>query len=301
MKSKRLYPPKTGTQFQNGLVKRRWSVYSPELLLFFLAFVMLSCRHERLTPADNPISLIDHCDVGMSYDAESTTLIMPVFSSDTSQLTLLDKALMLPQRERRRESVCLMNDGSYTIESEFLTPLDPIILPKRTVGTWPKPAYHKLVNTDGIVKYYNEENEEIKIEAIENDAPFAYRIVQAFQEVKDNPVANDEVFTNYIDALSANGLVHTAQGGNIYTNLVNHPDGTFSVAAIDKAARMKVGQIDFDQSGRPVGLYMLVVTGQAPQVEFKKLTQVIYFDAVESRVRMKMLTNTVFNSFSLKY
>jgi hypothetical protein len=85
----------------------------------------------------------------------------------------------------------------------------------------------------------------------------ALAVVQMFQEMASYPVPSDQDFSNYLDALSANGLPHTAQSSHIFTTQVNNPDGTSSVTVVDKNARMKVGQIDFDAEGRPIALYML--------------------------------------------
>ena len=270
-------------------------------LLLSLIFAALSCKRENTTPFDpDEQFLISTCAVGMAYDAESTTVIAPVSPADISQLSALDRALMLPQRDRCKETVCVMQDGSYTISTELLEPTHPIEYPERTVGLWPKPAYKKMVNTNGVITYYNGENEQIGNEITYNRSSVALAVVQMFQEMKNNPIQSDQKFTNYIDALSANGLPHTAQSSNIYTTQVNNPDGTSSVMVVDKNARMKVGQIDFDTEGRPSALYMLKVEGQAPNIVFKQMIEVSYFDAVDSGVRMKMQKTTVFNSFSLK-
>ena len=270
-------------------------------LLLSLVFAAWSCKPEKIIPTDqHGQNLISACAVGMAYDAESTTVIVPVSPADISQLSTLDRALMLPQRDRRKETVCVMQDGSYTITTELMEPTAPIEYPERTVGLWPKPAYKKMVNTNGVITYYNGENEQIGNEITNDRSSVALAVFQMFQEMKNNPTQSDQKFTNYIDALSANGLPHTAQSSNIYTTQVNNPDGTSSVMVVDKNARMKVGQIDFDTEGHPCTLYMLKVAGQAPNVEFKQMTQVIYFNAVDSGVRMKVQKITVFNSFSLQ-
>ncbi|MBK8966737.1 MAG: hypothetical protein IPM36_08645 [Lewinellaceae bacterium] len=266
-----------------------------------LVFAAFSCRSEKVTPpGPDKQLLISGCDIGMAYDAETTTQIMPANPADIAQLSTLDRALMLPQRERRMESVCVMQDGTYTIETELMEPTRPIEYPERTVGLWPKPAYKRMVNANGVITYYNGENEQIGNEVIDDRSSLALAVVQMFQEMESNPVPSDQVFTNYIDALSANGLPHTAQSSNIYTAQVNNPDGTSSVMVVDKNARMKVGQIDFDTEGHPCTLYMLKVEGQAPNVTFKQMTQVIYFNAVDSEVRMKIQKTTVFDTFSLQ-
>jgi hypothetical protein len=301
MSTKNLFPLIAMLQPDKGFNRRILSLHWLNFFLFCLVFSALSCKYEKLAPTEpNKQLLISNCDIGMAYDAESTTLIMPANPADVSQLSTLDKALMLPKRERLMESVCLMDDGTYTIESELMEPSNPIELPERTIGVGSKPAYKKMVNANGVISYYNSENEKINDEVVNDQSALALAVVQMFQELEDNPVQNDLKFTNYLDALTANGLAHTAQNGNKYTTLVTNPDGTLSVAVIDKVARMKVGQIDFDQEGHPCTLYMLMVTGQAPNVELKQMTQVIYFNAVESQMRMKMQKTTVFNSFSLQ-
>jgi hypothetical protein len=45
---------------------------------------------------------------------------------------------------------------------------------------------------------------------------------------------------------------------------------------------------------------LLKVEGQAPNIVFKQMVQVVYFNAVDSAVRMKQQKTTVFNSFSLQ-
>lgn len=301
MSTKNPFPLIAMPQHENGFNRKILGLHWLNFFLGCLVFSAPSCKSDKVGPTDpDKQLLISTCDIGMAYDAESTTLIMPANPADVSQLSTLDKALMLPKRERRMESVCLMDDGTYTIESELMEPSNPIELPENTIGVGSKPAYKKMVNANGIISYYNSENEKINDEVVTDQATLSLAVVQTFQELENNPVQNDQQFTNFLDALSTNGLAHTAQGGNIYTNLVTNPDGTSSVAVIDKAARMKVGQIDFDQEGHPCTLYMLMVTGQAPNVELKHMTQVIYFNAVESEVRMKMQKTTVFKSFSLQ-
>jgi hypothetical protein len=270
-------------------------------LLFGLVIAISSCKSDKINPSEpDKHFLISHCTVGMAYDAETTTLIMPANPADSAQLSILDKALMLPQRERRMESVCVMQDGTYTIETELMEPNDPIEYPSGTVGLPPKPAYKRMVNTNGIISYYNGVNEKIKEEVTYDRADMALAVVQMFQEMASSPVPSDQDFTNYLDALSANGLPHTAQSSHIFTTQVNNPDGTSSVTVVDKNARMKVGQIDFDAEGRPIALYMLKVEGQAPNIVFKQMVQVVYFNAADSAVRMKQQKTTVFNAFSLQ-
>ncbi len=286
---------------EDGLDKRKRKATSLLYLLLSLCFAALSCKSEKANPVDpDKQLLIKNCDIGMAYDAETTTMIMPANPAEVSLLSTLDRALTLPQRERRMESVCVMQDGTYTIETELMEPTDPIKYPESTVGLWPKPTYKKMVNANGVITYYNGENEQIDDEVTYDRSSVALAVIQMFQELENNPVQSDQRFTNYIDALSANGLPHTAQSSNIYTAQVNNPDGTSSVVVVDKNARMKVGQIDFDPEGRPCTLYMLKVAGQAPNVEFKQMVQVTYFNAVDSEVRMKMQKTTVFNSFSLQ-
>lgn len=286
---------------EGGFSKKKLGVSGGHFLLLCFVFATLSCQPEKITPPhSDKWSLISACDIGMAYDAESTTLIMPANPADVSLLSTLDKALLLPQRERFMESICVMQNGAYTIETELMEPVNPIEYPEGTVGLWPKPAYKKTVNANGVITYYNGENEQIDVEVTYDRSSDVLALVQLFQELKNNPVQSNQRFTNYIDALSANGLPHTAQSSSIYTTQVNHPDGTSSVMVVDKNARMKVGQIDFDTEGHPCTLYMLKVAGQAPNVEFKQLTQVIYFNAVDSGVRMKIQKTTVFNDFSLQ-
>lgn len=286
---------------EDGFDKRKMKASWLHYLLLSIVFAALSCKSEKVDPTDpDKLSLISTCDIGMAYEAETTTLIMPANPSDISQLSTLDSALMIPQRERRMESVCVMQDGTYSIEAVLMEPTDPIEYPAGTVGLWPKPAYKKMVNTNGVITYYNGENEQIDDNVTYDRSSLALAVVQMFQELENNPVQSDQRFTNYIDALSANGLPHTAQSSNIYTAQVNNPDGTSSVVVVDKNARMKVGQIDFDTEGYPCTLYMLKVEGQAPNVAFKQMVQVTYFNAVDSGVRMKMQKTTVFNAFSLQ-
>lgn len=236
----------------------------------------------------------------MQYDAETTTLIQPANASEAAQLSDLDKAVMLPKREREIVELCFDDQGNYTISTEYDTPEHPIEYPLHTAGIWLKPEYKRVVNHNGQLTYYNSLNEVLSTDFTTGDQlGEVSEILSLFQEIKTLPPLTNQGFSAALDSLAAHGLTMTAHSGNIVTHRTDHTDGSYSIVVIDKNARMQVGQLNYDANGVLGTLYMLQVEGVAPNVVFKRLQRVFFFDAVESGVRMRHQTITDFKTFSL--
>jgi hypothetical protein len=260
---------------------------------------MSSCLQDIQSPI---LGLPSDCAVSMEYDAETTTLIRPAKASDLAQLSLLDRTLMLPQRERRQEQICLQEGGLYRMTSELLTPEQPIEYPPQTIGAWLKPNYHRFENLNGNVTFYNAQGEAIDADWVPADASAALEVVQLFAALRELPPLTDAEFAAGLDTLVAYGLPPlTTHGSQLATSRTVHPDGSYSISVIDKTARMAIGQLNFEASGELSTLHLLKVSGQAPNVQLERMVRVFFFDAIESEVRMKAEQITVFKSFSLSY
>lgn len=258
-----------------------------------------SCLQETQPPI---FGLPNDCAVSMEYDAETTTLVRPAKASDLTHLSLLDRALMLPQRERRLEKICLQEGGLYRMTSELLTPEQPIEYPPQPIGAWLKPNYHRFENLNGNVTFYNAQGEAIDTDWVPADASAALEVVQLFAELRELPPLTEAEFAAGLDTLVAYGLPSlTAHGSQLATSRTVHPDGSYSISVIDKNARMAIGQLNFEANGELSTLHLLKVSGQAPNVQLERMVRAFFFDAIESEVRMKAEQITVFKSFTLSY
>ncbi|MBK9336701.1 MAG: hypothetical protein IPM98_08920 [Lewinellaceae bacterium] len=270
---------------------------SSGLLVLFL-FSFSACQLFEDKAVDDRSSTA--CQISMLYDAETTTLIQPANASEASQLSDLDKAVMLPKREREIVELCLDDQNNYTVSTEYGTPEHPIEYPPHTAGVWLNPDYKRVVNHNGQLTYYNSLNEVLRTDFTPGDQlGEVSEILSLFQEIKTLPPLTNQNFSAALDSLAAHGLTMTAHSGNIVSHRTDHADGSYSIVAIDKNARMQVGQLDYDANGALSTLYMLQVEGVAPDVVFKRLKRVFFFDAVESGVRMRHQTTTDFKTFSL--
>lgn len=268
-------------------------------LFLFLLFGTYACKPDK--DSEPKKTLITGCGVSLQFEAETTTFIRPHDASQTSQLSILDSALMMPQRERTIESVCIKPNGDYRIEKTFATPDDPIGYPVRAINLFPKATYKRMVNNNGSITFLNELDEVIDSDIVGNISSMADEVLTLFQELKEAPPLTDADFTNALNILSNNGLSLLAHDENILTTRVDHPGGAFSIMVIDKNIRMKVGQMDFDQEGHPCTAYFVDAIGQAPNVVFQKMIQNTWFKAIDSGVRMKMTKMTDFKSFNLDF
>jgi hypothetical protein len=228
----------------------------------------------------------------------------PVDPNEAARLTVLDRSLLLPQRDRRLETFCLQADGSYTIETEILTPENPIVYPDNTVGVWPKPKYARSVNQNGLVSYYNAVGEKIDEELLNGSAAVAvFKLVEAFQATKDYPLdaADDEVTDQLLNAMQDQGFTITDQGNEVVSFMRTHPDGRSNIVLIDKDARMQIGQMSLDAEGQAIGGYILRVSGQAPNVTLEEMLEITYFQAVESKVVLQRIQATVYHDCALNF
>jgi hypothetical protein len=262
---------------------------------FTVLLLLLSACKDDPRPSDN-------CRIQMTYDAEITTLIRPDKIADTARLSDLDRALTLPKREREKVQLCIDAQGNYTITTQYDTPERPITYPPHTAGVWPKPRYHRAVNVNGQITYYNAQNEVIDVDfSGEEPSGSALEILHLLRQLKNAPSITDQQFAAALDTLAARGLPLTHHDPNFATGRIYHADGSSSVFVIDKKARMQVGQFDYDADDKLSSFYLLRVEGVAPNVTFKRLHSALFFNAIDSNVRMKHETITEFKTFSLTF
>ena len=120
-----------------------------------LCLVLFSCR---VTPEDPDYNT--DCQVHLSYDAVTTTLIQPANAADTAQLSFLDRVFTTPKIERHLLSACFSENGDYVVTDELATPPGPPpASPEHTLPTWLKPKYKKVVNQNGQLSYYDASNQ----------------------------------------------------------------------------------------------------------------------------------------------
>ncbi len=268
----------------------RWTAGLPPALLLLFA----TCKDNDQPAAD--------CRIQMTYDAEITTLIRPEKIADTARLSHLDRALSLPKREREKVQLCIDAQGNYTISTQYDTPERPITYPPHTAGVWPKPRYHRAVNVNGQITYYNAQNEVIDVDFSDQEpSGSALEILNLLQQLRNAPSVTDQQFAAALDTLAARGLPITRHDQNFATGRIYHADGSSSVFVIDKKARMQVGQFDYDADDNLSSFYLLRVEGVAPNVTFKRLYSALFFNAIDSNVRMKHETITEFKTFSLTF
>ncbi|MBN8685284.1 MAG: hypothetical protein J0L99_21750 [Chitinophagales bacterium] len=273
-------------------------------MLFFLTVLGSACRSKEPADPDNTpnSSLLSNCDVSLTYDAETTTLWEAANPQEAGQLSTADKALMLPQKTRKAETICLKEDGQYTITTEILTPEEPINYPEGTLGKPREPRYKKVINNNGALTYLNAIGEVIGNDGVLTPAfTEALETVEMFKTLKQQPALSSADFENGLAVLTANGMNATQFPNGILASRTNHPDGSYSVAVIDKNARMQTGQLNFDVNGKLQHLYMMKVSGAAPNVVFERMVRVTFIQAVESGVQLKRTEATEYRSFNLNF
>lgn len=271
----------------------------PLIFTLFLLLLLSSCREGTPLP-DEVASRSEICDVKMDYDGESTTIIQPAKAAEISLLSDLDKALMFPVKERTVVRACLSADGAYTISTEYATPEEPLQYPEGVMQLWPQPKYRRMLSENGKISYFNDLGEVIGSDFIIND--YSGNVVQAVQsllELKQGDVMNEQRFEAGLDSLALYGMGELNKNGDIITIKHTFEDNTAAISVINKKNRMQIGQINYDAVGNLTSLYMLKVDGAAPDVTWRRLYEVSFFDAVESNVRMKRQKITIFKSFSL--
>ena len=273
-------------------------------LLFFLPLLCwgISCKSNDQEDTTTNQALVSNCVVELTYDAETTTMMEAANPQEAAQLTELDKALMLPKNDRKLESICLKEDGKYLITSEYLTPTHPIQYPVGTIGEPFKPRYKKVINNNGDLTFLNALGE-----TIYNDGTFTtpttevLSVIELFQTLKTQPAVTDADFSNTISVLAANGLNTTQFPNGIVAARTNHTDNSYSIAIIDKNAHMQTGQLNFDANGVLQHLFMIKLSGVAPQVVFERMVQVDFINAFESGVRLKRTQLTNYQTFNLLF
>lgn len=275
------------------------------LLLLFLTVLGSACRSKEPADPNTPppdSSLLSKCDVSLTYDAETTTLWEAANPQEAGQLSTVDKALMLPQKTRKSETICLKEDGQYTITTEIQTPEAPINYPEGTLGAPLPPRYKKVINNNGALTFLNAIGEVIGNDGVLTPAfTETLETVEMFKTLKQQPALSSADFENGLAVLTANGLNATQFPDGIVASRTNHSDGSYSVAVIDKNARMQTGQLNFDVNGKLQHLYMMKVSGTAPNVVFERMVRVTFIQAVESGVQIKRTEATEYRSFNLNF
>ncbi len=268
---------------------------------FLLIGMLFACRPDDTDSETGPtgVSFNDSCKVGLFTDAETTTIIRVDNPSDQNLLTQTDRALMLPERERRIQQVCLESNGHYTITTVMAEPNDPIILPENTVGLKPAPAWHKVVNENGTLTYYNAQNEEIDGDWAGDMSQQVLAIVQEFAELSTNPALSQAQVDAAIQQMITAGANISHLGNDLYSLRSNHADGSYSLQIINKTVRMATGVMHFNAAGEPQSITMMKVTGQAPNVTIESMTDILFFNAIESGVRLRQEQKTVYSAFQL--
>lgn len=258
----------------------------------------LSCKDN----ANNVPTPVPECNVSLNYDAETTTVFEAAQIADTSQLTLTDRCMMLPRNERVLESICLKSDGKFTITSEYIDPVHPIVYPEGTIGRPRQRKYKKVVNDNGTLTYYNAQNE-----VIDNDVTLygpdtdIQALIATFTSLKSQPALDSVDFNHALSLMASSGLSMTQFPNGIVATRTNLGSAGYSISLIDKQAHMQIGQLNFDTNGTLQHLYMLKVSGVAPNVVFQRMIKVDFFKAFESGVRTKRTEFTDYKTFNLNF
>lgn len=274
------------------------------ILLLCLTVLDSACKSKELSDPNTPSNtgLLSNCNLSLVYDAETTTLWEAANPQESAQLSVADKALMLPQKIRKSETICLKEDGQYTITTEILTPEAPINYPEGTLGKPREPRYKKVINNNGTLTFLNAIGEVIGNDGVLNTAfTEVEEVVELFKTLKQQPTLSSADFENGLAVLTANGMNATQFPDGIVASRTNHPDGSYSVAVIDKNARMQTGQLNFDVNGKLQHLYMMKVSGVAPNVTIERMVRVLFIQAVESGVLLKRTEATEYRSFDLNF
>lgn len=268
---------------------------------FLLIGMLFSCRPDDTDSETGPddVSFNDSCQVGLFADAETTTIIRVYDPSDQNLLTQTDRALMLPERERRLQEVCLESNGNYIITTTMAEPNDPIILPENTVGLKPASAWHKIVNENGNLTYYNAQNEEIDGDWAGDMSQEVLATVQEFAELSAAPALSQAQVDAAIQQMIAAGANISHLGNDLYSLRTNYTDGSYSLQIINKTVRMATGTMHFNAAGEPQSIMMMKVTGQAPNVTIESITDILFFNAIESGVRLQREKKTIYHAFQL--
>ena len=267
-----------------------------KLLLFFIGvtIVVISCNKETLFTTEQPVNKNGvSCAVSMEYEVETVTILRPENPSDLANLSDFDKIEANPKVTRDKVSICLTDNGEFSINLIVKAPLNPYNIPHETLPDDSPELYETNIEED-ITRSYDKQGNILDEDATDSE------IVESYNQLIDilNQMANYDplVMQTFIENARADGSLFLETNEGIIGVQINENSKIIELI-IDTHRLLLLGIAAYDQNNVIEQRVMLDIEGnyQAPVVKAMLLQE--YETSPTSSVRVIRETQMDFDNF----